>query len=270
MRFRRLLRELLLFFALLVLFVGCDSQRFSRSNGQGPGGQRSVTTSLYVWSEEFRRLNNDVLIGLAQARNIDRLIASAGHNTPMGKLRRLQRRARRSGLRVELLLASNHWVRPGGVERAKTRLKTLDLHGSPLHLDVEPHALEDFDQRRDEYLQRYLEVLRVAHRSVGDNELAVSVPLFWPDRVYREIGTIVDRVYLMAYGEKRTPQRADQILEVARYFYAGQRAVALRPEDFAHPRTLDRAIPALQEAVETNQFALHDLESFLRFTGGRP
>lgn len=270
MRFRRLLRGVLPFIVLLVTFAGCDSQRFSESDGQKSVGPSSVTTSLYVWSEEFRRLSNDVLIGLARTRNIDRLIASAGHNTPMGKLRDLQRRARENGLRVELLLASNHWVRPGGVKRARTRLKNLDLRGSPLHLDVEPHAFEDFDQREDELLRRYLEVLRVARRVVGDNKLVVSIPLFWPDRVYREIGTIVDRAYLMAYGEKKTPQRADQILEVARYFYPGQRAVALRPEDFATPKTLDRAVPVLQKAVETDRFALHDLESFLRFTGDGP
>jgi len=239
----------------------------SRYEQRGRMGRRS----LYIWSEEFRRRSNDFIIELAQARKIDRLIVSAGHNTPMDRVRALQAQARNNDIATELLLASNHWVEPGGVERARSRIANLDLRGSALHLDVEPHVFDDFDRREDEYLRRYLEVLRVARRTIGErNELVVSVPLFWPDRVYREIATVVDRVHLMAYGEKETPERASQTLEVARHFAPRQRVIALRPEDFINPWTLDQAISTLQKVVQADRFALHDLESFLEFIRDEP
>lgn len=226
--------------------------------------------ALYVWSEEFRRQSNDFLIELAQARKIERLVVSAGQNTPMGRLRSLQAQARENDVAVELLLAPNHWVRPGGIERARTRIRKLDLRGSALHLDVEPHMFDDFDQRQDELLRRYLRILRVARRNIGENELMVSVPLFWPNRVYREIAEIVDRAYLMAYGEKKTHERASQVLEVSRFFRPEQRVVALRPEDYENPWQLDQSISTLQKVVGTDQFALHDLESFLQFIRDEP
>lgn len=228
---------------------------------RGRAGRRA----LYMWSDEFRRRSNDFIVELARARKVERLVVTAGQNTPMEKVRALQAQARKNDIATELLLAANHWARPGGVERARTRIEHLDLRGSALHLDVEPHTFDDFDQREEELLGRYLKILRAARSIIGDRKLMVSVPLFWPDRVYRDIAKIVDRVYLMAYGEKETRQRARQTLEAARFFSPDQRVVALRPEDFADPWALDQAISTLQEVVEADRFALHDLESFLQF-----
>ena len=229
-------------------------------------GQRSV----YVRPQQFRRQSNDFLIELAQARKVGRLIVSAGPDTPVKKLRALQRQARENDLRVELLLTPNHWVRSGGMKQAETRLDTLDLRGSALHLDVEPHMLEASDQRRDELLQRYLELLRTARRTVDGGRLVVSVPLSWPAQTYREIAKIVDRAYLRAYGENQTHERAKEILEAARYFNPEQRGIALRPEDFAGAWELNQAISALQKTTRTDRFALHDLESFLQLVNYNP
>ena len=247
--------------------VFLDTRPVTEYEQRGRAGQRA----LYIWSEAFRAHSNDFILELARARKIERLIVTAGHNTPMAKVRALRAQAREQDIATELLLASNHWVRPGGVERARTRIEALDLRWSALHLDVEPHTFDDFDQREDELLQRYLKVLRVARRTIGDDsELVVSVPLFWPDAVYRKIATIVDRVHLMAYGEKETRRRARQILGASRHFAPEQRVVALRPEDFAGPWALDRAISTLQEVVETDRFALHDLDTFLQFIEDEP
>lgn len=247
--------------------VYLDTRSMTNYEKRARTGQRA----LYIWSEEFQRRSNAFIIELARARKIERLIVSAGQNTPMEKVRALQAKARKNDIATELLLASNHWVRPGGVDRAQTRIGNLDLEESALHLDVEPHMYDDFDQKKDEYLQRYLEVLHGARRTVGDStELVVSVPLFWPDRIYQEIVKIVDRVHFMAYGEKNIRQRANQTLEVARHFSPEQRVVAVRPEDFADPLALDQAISTLQEVAKTDRFALHDLKSFLQFIEDEP
>lgn len=233
---------------------------------RGRTGQRA----LYVWSDAFRAHSNAFLVELARARQLHRFIVSAGHRTPMDKLRAFQERARDHDLDVEFLLAANHWVQEGGVKRARERLSTLPLHGAALHLDVEPHALDAFDTQQQTLLDRYLAVLRVARRAAGDRPLTVSLPLFWPPDVYREVGTIVDRVYLMAYGDQPDRDRANQVLDVARLLPGVDVAVALRPEDFSSAWDLDQTISALRTVVETDQFALHDLESFLQLVGDTP
>lgn len=257
----RSLLPIITVFALATSGAGCD---------RAGGKQQPVSTSLYVWSDAFQKHDNAFLLELDWTQEIDRLIVSAGHNTSMKKLRLFQKQAREKDLEVELLLASNHWVRSGGIERAQDRLENLELRGSPLHLDVEPHALDDFEQRQDELLRRYLEVLRLARRTIGESELAVSIPLFWPDWTYRKVSKIVDRTYLMAYGEKSSQERANQILKVSRHFDSEQRVVALRPEDYGSPDQLDRGISALRETVGISQYALHDLERFLQFDENSP
>ncbi|MFB6230247.1 MAG: SPOR domain-containing protein [Salinibacter sp.] len=229
-------------------------------------GQRSV----YVRSRQFRRQSNDFLIELAQARKIGRLIVSAEPDTPMKKLRALQEQTRENDLKVELLLAPDHWVRSGGIQRAEARLDTLDLRGSALHLDVEPHVLDTSGQRRDELVQRCLELLRTARRTIDGGRLVVSVPLSLPARAYREMAKIVDRAYLRAYGESQTHERAKEILKAARHFDPRQRVIALRPEDFAGAWELNQAISALQKTTRTDRFALQDLESFLQLVNYNP
>lgn len=248
-----------------------DAQYLSRHSLTGYRWRgRTGHRALYVWSDAFRTHSNAFLVELARARQLRRLIVSAGHNTPTDKLRALQEIARDQKLNVEFLLAANHWVQKGGVARARERLSTLELNGAALHLDVEPHALDAFDTQPKALLDRYLEVLRVARTAAEGRPLAVSLPLIWPDDVYREVASIVDRVYLMAYGDRSDRDRASEVLNVARLLPNVEVAVALRPEDFSSAWDLDQTISVLRTVVETDRFALHDLESFLQLVGDTP
>lgn len=231
---------------------------------------RSGKRALYVWSESLRTHSPTFLLDLAQAREIDRFIVSAGRQTPPKTLRRLRAQARQEGIRVERLLAVNDWARPGGVEEARKRLSAMDLDGDVLHLDVEPHALDRFDQHREAMLNRYVDLLRVAGKATDDGTLAVSVPLFWPERIYRQISNLVDRAYLMAYGEMAPRERAGRAMEVARLLDPEQRAVALRTQDFANEWALEQTVSAMEAVVGTERVAIHDLDSFLELVGRAP
>ncbi len=234
--------------------IGCES-RFGEH------------TALYVWSDALRSQNVSSILELAQVQDVDRLLLSIGKGAPIEKVDTLKARARQSGITTEFLLAPNYWVRSGDLEDVRSRIKGIDLEGSPLHLNIEPHAYDDFDQREEEYLRRYLEVLRETRKVIGDSRLTVSVPLFWPDSTYRDIAPIVDRAYFMAYGEREPRERAEQVREVSHHFALKQRVIALRPEDYSDLSALNQSVSALGDTVETGQFALHDFESFVRLVG---
>ncbi|MFB6231888.1 MAG: T9SS type A sorting domain-containing protein [Salinibacter sp.] len=254
-------------FALLVglALVASSQVRAGDPEHEDRFGER---TALYIWSDALQSQSISSIVDLAETQNIERLILSVGQGSPIEKVKALKAQARKSGIATEFLLAPNYWVRSGEPEDVRSRVNGIDLQGSTLHINIEPHAYDDFDQRTAEYLRRYLEVLRVVRESIGDSKLAVSVPVWWPDSTYRKMAPIVDRAYLMAYGEKEPRERAEQTREAARHFSPEQRAVALRPEDYPSPSVLNQTVQAVGDIVGTDQFALHDFESFVEFIGG--
>ena len=225
---------------------------------------RTGHRALYVWSGSIQQHSVPHMLNLAQAQGIERLIVSAGRAAPAEKRAHLRAEARAQGLNVETLLGANGWVRSGGVDRARQRISGLNMTGGTLHLDVEPHALDDFDARQEAYLTRYLDVIRAAQDANPGDSLAVSVPLrgVWPQWVYEELRPLVDRVYLMAYGQASPRERARRALETARLFAPEQRAVALRPSDVADGWALEQTITAVSSVVGTNRVAIHDFASF--------
>lgn len=236
------------------------------SGGEDPRISESTLKAVYIWSEELEKHSNDFILEVLKAEGFDRLILTAGRSASIEKTYDLQRRARRRGMTVEFLLAPNYWVRSGDAQDVRERLANLDLRGSPLHLDIEPHSYDDFEEKEGTYLRRYLEVIQQANRILEDSKLMVSVPFFWPAETYPKIAQVVDRAYVMVYGEKSISLRTEHARDAIQHFSPDQRGIALRPEDFSSPSALDRAIPILKSSLQVSDFAIHDLGSVIEST----
>jgi len=245
---------------LVPVALGCSV--FSSDNTTPPG--EDVNQAVYLWSGELGAYDNSFIMSVLEAEDADRLILTAGKPASMEKAYALQDTARSNGLAVEWLLAPNYWVQSDGTQEVRERLRPLDLRGSPLHLDIEPHAYDDFDEKEETYLRRYLQVIREASRIIGDNKLMVSIPFFWPTETHKKISEVVDRAYVMAYGDKSIDTRTEHARQATRHFQPSQRAVSLRPEDFSSMAALQgQAIPFMQESLGSNDFALHDFEDII-------
>lgn len=242
------------------LALGCSV--FSTNDPTSP--EEEVNQAVYLWSEELGEYDNSFIMSVLEAEGADRLILTAGKPASMEKAYALQDTARSRGLTVEWLLAPNYWVQSDGTEEVAERLRPLDLRGSPLHLDIEPHAYDDFDEKEETYLRRYLQVIREASRIIGDNKLMVSIPFFWPAETHKNISEVVDRAYVMAYGDKSIDTRTEHARQATRHFQPSQRAVSLRPEDFSSMAALqNQAIPSMRKSLGSNDFALHDFEDII-------
>ncbi len=225
---------------------------------------RSGERGIYVWSESIRENSVSHILNLAEAQDLKRLIVSAGREADPQKRSRLMRLSRREDLKTEVLLGVNRWVTSGGVRRARQRISGLENTTDVLHLDVEPHALSDFNSNRKTYLKRYLDVLKAANEANPGDSLAVSIPLLgvWPKWIYQKMRPLVDQVYLMAYGETSPRKRARRALETARFFQTEKRTVSLRASDFSNDWELEKSVTAVLAVVDTDRIALHDFQSF--------
>jgi hypothetical protein len=134
-----------------------------------------------------------------------------------------------------------------------------------LHLDVEPHVLADYDSNKDKYLNQYVELLKKAklYCSQKGLKLSVSIPVFYPEPILKEIYAQSDFVYLMAYEHPN----ADFIIRKVKEEFAldaTKTVIALRAKDFKNRNECEKLINELNTTMNASRFALHDLETFVK------
>jgi hypothetical protein len=183
-----------------------------------------------------------------------------------------------SGVRVSALLAENSWALPDGRTALEEAVDDLTAvgdagHITGIHLDIEPHALAEWDEAGGpEALVRDLadavEAVRRRMQEAGaDLKLEVDVPVFY-DRVapeeLRRIMAAADGIVLMAYEVtdlERVISSVEPELEMGRDTGCEVR-VALRAADWPTAEALAGAIGKLQaafaERVAFAGVAVHD------------
>jgi hypothetical protein len=136
---------------------------------------------------------------------------------------------------------------------------------SGIHLDVEPHAMNDFDANRDKYYAMYVELLKKVKVYCNQKgfKLSVSIPVFYPENTLREIYAQADNVYIMAYEHPEAEYIVRKVKE--EFSIAPEKTViALRAKDFKNRTECEKLITELSATLNTGRFALHDLEGFVK------
>lgn len=236
---------------------------------------RTGHRSLYIWSEGFKEHSNEFLLDLAQAQGLGTLVVSAGLYTPDKKLQKLLRQATQRNVQVEMMLATNQWIYPDYHDSALQRIHNLSLQGLQqagwLHLDIEPHGLDDPQVSQAKLRAHYLDLVqKIRQRLPEDVQLSVSVPVWWEADMYRQLAPHIDRVYLMAYANQSIEEKAQKIAELKTLLGNTEIVVALEAQEFPNAWTLDRAIRTLQAVANVDHVALHHLQTWLPNLGGTP
>lgn len=225
---------------------------------RGREGERA----LYVWSDAFNRFSNPVLLHLLKTKAFSGVVVSAGHKTRRDKLDEFLRLAGEAGVRVELMASDNDWARPEQADKAFAQAQALWARAPHLHLDVEPHALADFKERRAAYLGAFERLLRrLAQARQPGQTLSVALPTLLDEAEAKALAAHADRVYVMAYGSDK-PETVLRRLQRFRTVPAERLVLALRPTDFAGELELEAFIQAVVRESPIRRFAVHDLAQF--------
>ncbi|MET0089342.1 MAG: hypothetical protein ABW068_04845 [Candidatus Thiodiazotropha sp.] len=228
---------------------------------------RDGARALYVWSAGFNGMRNDVLMEVLRAKGIGRVVVSGSERVMEEKLEGFLGMCRDRGVSVEILTGDNAWLEPARQPEVLRRLQHLAGLTGQLNIDVEPHTLADYKTRRREYLDRYLELLRVIRESLGAGvTLSVSVPLHWDAGDYARISELADHVYLMAYEIADPAALKRRLGKVLPFLDPREVVVALRPEDFHDELRLEAVIGELFSELGVTRFALHDLTTYVNVT----
>ncbi len=221
--------------------------------------------SLYVWSNTFNRLENDFLRFYTKNQEFEEVMLSFGMDADRPKLQALISMLNANGIKTLAMSGDNGLIFEKNREKMASLADEARSSGAyGIHLDVEPHTLPDWKEKRQEYLRLYVEMLKNA-RAIADEKgmlLTVSIPVNLEAEILKEIYKLADKVYVMAYGENSL---AGLLRRVAEEIEANREktVIALRPADFSTRTEFEAFVSGLIEQGGIERIAVHEMDALL-------
>jgi hypothetical protein len=227
---------------------------------------RFGTRGIYIWSDEFNRMKNKDLLAFLEAKQISSVYLSASRKTDAAKRNRFLDQAEARHIDAELIVGDNSWILRPNHEKAIARSVIAAERTGRLHFDIEPQALPDYPENRQDYLDRFVSLVKETKRALLDRTLSVAVPFHWPGETYNQLGTVVDALCVMAYGTDQPEVLIRRIQPLLKTVPADKIVVVLRADDFEDEWEMEQMIEWIVSETLVNRFAIHSLYSFISKT----
>ncbi|MEK6726763.1 MAG: hypothetical protein AABY54_09500 [Deltaproteobacteria bacterium] len=221
--------------------------------------------SAYIWSEGFNEIDNDFLTMYIEQQEISDIIISVGERTNVGKLSSFIERIRSKGTKVQALIGSNELLRLNNRDRLAERIGNASLTGfDGVHLDIEPHTLPEWKERREELLKEYLDMLKFVREITTEKKiaLAASIPVFYPENALKEMAEVIDMAYIMAYEIKDVQVFKNRVKEEIEIF-KDKATLALRTKDFSTRLELEEFLGKVIDTTGIPRVAVHDIKGMV-------
>ena len=224
---------------------------------------RSGERAVYIWSKAFNKYDNPLILHMLKSKNLNRVILSAGKRTEKEKLKQFISLCHDKGIQVELMTGDNSWIFPEKHDQALLNSLTTAELSNWLHLDIEPHTLENYKANKQAFLNHYVEMLEKINSNLDDTKLAISIPLHWPEHIYQRIAKLTDRIYLMSYGNTDQNKLSRRIKRVLPSLEQTNVIIALNRKDFNDEWQMEQMIDALGHSTGIQHYALHQLNTLI-------
>lgn len=224
-------------------------------------GERSV----YIWSAAVNGIDTGFLAMYLAHQEMRDVMVSGGEKTDTAKLAALLAKARAAKMKMHALVGSNELIRPENLARfAQIAEQARSLGFDGVHLDVEPHTLPQWREKKDELLTGYIAMLRAAREATAAAklELGVSIPVFFPEETLREMAPLADRIYVMAYEMTDIEKLKRKVREEIDAF-GPKTVIAVRTKDFATRLTMEEFIGRVIDATGVSRIAVHDVHGMI-------
>jgi hypothetical protein len=168
------------------------------------------------------------------------------------------------GVKIEIMTGKNALLGSNPIPYYDSITQAIDFNKvTALHLDVEPHTFDDWNENKTNYLNQYIDLLdqTIVFCTNKNISLSVSIPLHFPKEYIEKIYERCNLVYFMAYENVKT----DYIVRKVKDFDPTKTVIALRTEDFKNLLEIETKIIDIQSQYLPNKFAIHDLRRVLEY-----
>jgi len=230
---------------------------------RGRNGQRSI----YLWSDTFNNTPDQQILELLNIKGIKTALVSASSKSDKNKLDSFIEASAAVGVQVIPVLGNHRWTfKQNHAQAISIIVSEAERHGG-IHLDIEPHILSGYKENRATYMADYVSLIRQVNKQLNGLQLSLAVPLHWDQTIYREIATLANRIYIMAYenpSKEHIIRRLQPLLEA---IPREQIVIALRTDDFSDEWQMEQTIEYITIQTGIQNFAIHQYKTFLQQTG---
>ena len=215
----------------------------------------------YLWTAFFNEKSNPYLIELLEKWNIKTLFLSVNPTMDLKKLKSFQTLAAEKDIQIDFLIGENSYAEEtdGFIHLEKVMMTGKDLGFKGIHLDIEPHTFDDYEENKDLYSKRQKKLFNNAKKWCDKNgiDLSVSVPMYLPIKVAKALGRNNITTHIMAYGNSSLDHKLYQTQAMRKVLKANSRW-AFEINDFSDYQSLKETETKLIEK-EITEFTYHDL-----------
>lgn len=217
------------------------------------------TRGVYLWSNTLQNAGPQFLISYLLNNEINRVMFSSGDFDSLESS--FLSGTSTKEIDVYRLIGENSYITKGFNASLKTKIETLDMRYTGLHLDIEPQALKGWEKHKLEYQNQLVEVVKQARIALPqDRALSISIPVFFEPKVISQLAELVDEMVVMAYANtdleaiKRKLQE-----EIGLSSGKARLTIALRASDFDSRIHMEELIKALIAETGIVDFLVQDL-----------
>lgn len=223
-----------------------------------------IDRGIYIWSDAIAEHSGYFLSEYADLYNMNTLIIAQPSNDTLQN-KRYGWVPQNDSIRVEIMIGRNQLIYDSMPEQyVIDLLNQVSINPQAIHLDVEPHTFEDFKDHEQDYLDKYVKMLKKV-KSVCDQknmELSVSIPLHYMEQYTEQIFYQADRVYFMAYENIKIDYILRKI-EPYQKAFKDKIVIALRTDDFTNRIEIEKHIQNIKNQSNIRKFVIHDMESLI-------
>ena len=224
--------------------------------------KRTVGNDAYLWTAFFNKKSNSYLISLLNDWNIKTLFLAVNPTMDLTKLQSFQILAHENGIQVDFLIGENSYAEEedGYIHLEKVMITGRDLGFKGIHLDIEPHTFDDYNDRIDAYSKMQINLFEKAKKWTDANgmDLSVSVPMYLPVKVARTLGKNDIVTHIMAYGNLDVAYKLELTRKMRKVLKTNSRWV-FELDDFADYKSF---LVVQNQLIENGitEFTFHDVE----------
>jgi hypothetical protein len=221
--------------------------------------------SMYLWSKAWMDKSATEIITNVRVWNIQKLLISAGGSEAhWPQFKQLVNMAERNELKCELLIGNNRWLSSNMTSKLDSvwnKIAELPIEG--IHLDLEVHTFDGFQDSPDAFFLLYMNRVREASAfcKIHNLRLEVSIPLTYPAEVLQELEMLCDEVVVMAYETKGPKQIQNRIAEEL-VIGKDKISVALRAKDYVSKASMENDFRELKDLINVKNTVIHDYQTY--------
>ncbi len=221
--------------------------------------------SIYLWSKAWMDKSATEIITNVRVWNIQKLLVSAGGSEAhWPQFKQLVNMAERNELKCELLIGNNRWLSSNitpKLDSVWNKIAELPIEG--IHLDIEVHTFDGFQDSPDAFFLLYMNRIREASAfcKIHNLRLEVSIPLTYPAEILQELEMLCDEIVVMAYETKGPKQIQNRIAEEL-IICKDKMSVALRAKDYVSKASMETDFRELKELIKVKNTVLHDYQTY--------